>query len=440
MNKIFVLDTNVLIHNPFSIFSFGSNMVVIPITVIEEIDKFKKGLDEKSRNAREVGRILDSLRKKASKSLKEGVEINKNGRLFVGISHKILDYSKKLLLQDNNDNLIISTALYFQEKFKPQKVVLISKDANVRIKADVLGLETENYKADQVDFQELYTGYSTMMLSNENFNFFLEKGFLKIKKSHIMPNEFLILENGNKKILGRFSSDNKVIYNLSMYKKEDHIFGIKARNMHQEMAFDLLLDKSVMLVSLVGMAGTGKTLLALASGMQQVAQEGFYKKMVVSRPIFPMGKDLGFLPGSKKEKFNPWMQPIYDNMEMILGSNEDEIPQKRKNLESYIDFGLLELEPLTYIRGRTLSNQFLVIDEAQNLTSHEIKTIITRAGKNTKIVFTGDPYQIDVPYLDSSSNGLSVMVEKLKSESLVGHITLIKGERSELAQMTSRAF
>ncbi len=207
------------------------------------------------------------------------------------------------------------------------------------------------------------------------------------------------------------------------------------------MAMDLLLDPNVKLVSLLGVAGTGKTFLALAAGMNQVAQKNKYKKMVVSRPIFPMGRDIGYLPGTKKEKFNPWMQPIYDNMEKITdGVEENQKNKKQKRIDDYLDFGLLELEPLTYIRGRSLSDQYLIVDEAQNLTAHEIKTIITRAGEKTKIIFTGDPYQIDVPYLDSESNGLSVAVEKMKAEVAVGHVTLIKGERSELANIAARNF
>jgi PhoH-like ATPase len=232
-------------------------------------------------------------------------------------------------------------------------------------------------------------------------------------------------------------------YELQYYSGQS-IFGITARNFEQEMALDLLMDDSIRLVSLSGKAGTGKTLLAMASGLQKVVEENKYSRLVISRPISPLGKDLGYLPGTKTEKFNPWMQPIYDNMDILLSLKDDSESfgkgKKRPSILDFIDYGLLELEPLTYIRGRSLPDQFIIIDEAQNLTPHEMKTIITRAGENTKLVLTGDPYQIDIPYLDSLSNGLSVTVEKLKAEDIVGHMTLDKGERSKLADLAAKLF
>ncbi len=440
MEKIFVLDTNVIIHNPNSIFAFKDSTVVIPITVLEEIDKFKNGLDEKSRNAREFGRIMDRLREKSDSDFRKGVPIKSGGKLFVGLSSAISQKLNELLLEQKNDNLIICTALHFKEKNPNNRVILVSKDVNVRIKADALGLEAQNFKNDQVKFDEIYTGVREIALSEQKHKEYSKNNYFEpSKKDDVKPNEFAIFRTEGRKSLARYSAESKLFYPLNFYKGSESIFGIVPRNTEQRLAMDLLLDPEVKLVTLLGTAGTGKTFLALAAGMEQVVQKGLYKKMVVSRPIFPMGKDIGFLPGSKKDKFNPWMQPIYDNMEKIIEDTE-ESNKKQKRIDDYIDFGLLELEPLTYIRGRSLTNQYLIVDEAQNLTAHEIKTIITRAGEKTKIIFTGDPYQIDVPYLDSESNGLSVAVEKLKEERAVGHVTLVKGERSELANIAARDF
>lgn len=446
--KIFVLDTNVLIHNPHSMFSFDENHVAIPITVIEEVDIFKKGVDEKGRNARQIGRYLDGLREQGS--LKEGVKTEKGGLIQVVLSRKVSDTAKDVLITDTNDNLIIGTALYLKQKNPNTKVVLVSKDANVRIKADAVGLEAANYETDKINFQELYSGYMKFIVDEDTLRDFEEKKFLTNEFGEIYPNQFVMLcrnEDDQNGIIARYSVENNTIYPLKYYHNQE-IFGIKARNEEQVMSFDLLMDPQVKLVSLVGKAGTGKTLIALAAGLNQVVENNNYKRLVVSRPVSPLGKDIGYLPGTKAEKFNPWMQPIYDNMEILLsGKSEREnnengkiFGKKQPSLRDYLDFGFIELEPLTYIRGRSLPNQFIIIDEAQNLTPHEMKTIITRAGEDTKIVITGDPYQIDIPYLDSESNGLSIAVEKFKAEKIVGHITLDKGERSELADLAAKFF
>lgn len=445
--KVFVLDTNVLIHNPDAMFSFGNNEVVIPITVIEEIDNFKKGLDEKGRNARQIGRNLDNLREKGS--LQKGVETDKDGIIKVALSRKITDTANHILITDTNDNLIIGTAYHIQEKNPQKKVILVSKDANVRIKADAVGLISENYESDRINFKELYTGYLSIEISLDEVEKFKEQQFLLNTFGEIYPNQFVKfhLENDpQNSLIARYSKENNTIYPLKYYNKQE-LFGIKARNEEQEMSFDLLLDPEIKLVSLVGKAGTGKTLIALAAGLDQVVEADNYKRLVVSRPIFPLGKDIGYLPGSKSEKFNPWMQPIYDNMEILLSHKNDKennngkiFGKKQPLLKDYLDFGFIELEPLTYIRGRSLPDQYIIIDEAQNLTPHEMKTIITRAGEGTKIVLTGDPYQIDIPYLDSESNGLSLTVEKFKNENIVGHVTLDKGERSQLADLAAKFF
>lgn len=460
--KIFVLDTNVLIHNPESLFNFQNNVVVIPIVVIEEIDNFKKGLDEKGRNARQIGRYLDKLR--SDGSLKDGIPINvkedkkvskdeKNGYLIVEMSHKIQESMNKYYFKNENDNLIIGTALYFKEKFPNKKVILISKDANVRIKANAVNIDAENYENETVKFEELYTGVLDLHVKNDDYEQYKDKKFLLFQSEDIYPNQFIRIHNKEHQelphLLGRYSSINGSIYPLSNYTSLDQkVFTVNALNEEQQFAFDLLLDENIKLVSLIGKAGTGKTLIAIAAGLHQVVEANKYSRLVISRPISPLGKDIGFLPGSKADKFNPWMQPIYDNMEILLSQHVDKQNQnngkifgkKTPQLQDYLDFGFIELEPLTYIRGRSLPNQFIIIDEAQNLTPHEMKTIITRAGKNTKIVLTGDPYQIDIPYLDSESNGLSMSAEKMKTEVLVGHITLEKGERSQLADLAAKYF
>lgn len=443
--KIFVLDTNVLIHNPRAMFSFEDNHVVIPIVVIEEIDQFKKGLDEKSRNARQIGRYLDDLRH--SGSLQEGVLTDTGGLIQVTVNPEVITEAGKLMFMDKNDNMIIGTALYFKNKYPDSQVILVSKDVNVRIKADTMGLVAENFETGTVDFDEFYTGWTHEELDAKLFTELSTKQSINNVFEGLYPNQFVRVTSTAKDnaILNlRYKQEDNKLYKLNHYTGQD-VFGITARNYEQEMALDLLLDDDVQLVSLSGKAGTGKTLLAMAAGLSKVIDSERYKRLVISRPISPLGKDLGYLPGSKAEKFNPWMQPIYDNMDILLSLNDDKSTQgpkgkKKASIEDFMDYGFLELEPLTYIRGRSLPDQFIIIDEAQNLSPHEMKTIITRAGQNTKIVLTGDPYQIDIPYLDAVSNGLSVAVEKLKVEPMVGHITLDIGERSALADLAAKYF
>ena len=447
MKKIFVLDTNVLIHNPQALFCFEDNDVVIPITVIEEIDNFKKGLDEKGRNARQIGRILDDLRTKGS--LQEGVPTPHDGLIKVTLANTVAKSISGYKMEDNNDNRILSTAINMKDKYPDKVVCLISKDANVRIKANALGIASENYEHDKIKFDELYTGVKEKRVTQKTFDSLTKNQYLNITNGDkYYPNEFVKVHYKDQSLMTRYNEANKTLYPLSGYKGSE-VFGITPRNEEQACALDLLLDENIKLVSLVGQAGTGKTLLAMAAGLNQVVDESKYTRLVVSRPIFPLGKDLGFLPGTKADKFKPWMQPIHDNMDILIsGQNEDingtvngkVFSKKRPTVEDYLDFGFIELEPLTYIRGRSLPNQYIIIDEAQNLSPHEMKTIITRAGEGTKIVLTGDPYQIDIPYLDSESNGLSTAVEKLKFEDVVGHVTLVKGERSHLADIAAKYF
>lgn len=440
--KIFVLDTNVLIHNPLALFSFAEHRVIIPIVVIEEIDQFKKGVDEKSRNARQIGRFLDTLRTQGS--LRDGVKTQQGGYIQITVNNEVTDAAAKLFFLDRNDNLIIGTALYFKEKYPKSLVTLISKDANVRIKADCVGINAENYETDNIKFDEFYTGWDELALDSDKFKQLQSNKYLATEKDKYYPNEFVRVSDINDAsavITTRYNREHNMLYLLEHYNGQE-VYSIKARNYEQEMALDLLLDDSIPLVTLSGKAGTGKTLLAMAAGLQKVVEDSKYTRLVISRPISPMGKDLGYLPGSKSDKFNPWMQPIYDNMDILLSLHDEKSTKTKKkpSMADFIDYGFLELEPLTYIRGRSLPDQFIIIDEAQNLTPHEMKTIITRAGENTKIVFTGDPYQIDIPYLDAMSNGLSVAVEKLKAELLCGHITLEKGERSKLADLAAKHF
>jgi PhoH-like ATPase len=422
---------------------------VIPIVVIEEIDQFKKGIDEKSRNARQIGRYLDSLR--ALGSLQDGVQTPHGGTLQITVNNEVTNTAKQLFFLDRNDNLIIGTALYFKNKYPEAQVILVSKDANVRIKADCVGIQAENFETDALRFEEMYTGCETLEVTEAVFQELLSKKYITNSYGEYFPNEFLRIHGSQSPeivVTTRYNKAVNIHSLLSSYKGEE-VYGLKPRNFEQEMALDVLLDDSIRLVSLSGKAGTGKTLLAMAAGLKKVVEDNLYSRLVISRPISPMGKDLGYLPGSKAEKFNPWMQPIYDNMDILLALNEENLPvnngnpkdkKKKPIINDFLDYGFLELEPLTYIRGRSLPNQFIIIDEAQNLTPHEMKTIITRAGKDTKIVLTGDPYQIDIPYLDSLSNGLSIAVEKMKNEDIVAHVTLEKGERSLLAELAAKVF
>ncbi|MDP2172377.1 MAG: PhoH family protein, partial [Candidatus Cloacimonadaceae bacterium] len=393
--KIFILDTNVLIHSPQSLFSFDEHRVVIPIVVIEELDQFKKGVDEKSRNARQIGRYLDSLRKLGS--LQEGVKTEHGGVIQVTVNKDVTDTAAKLFFLDRNDNLIIGTALYFKNKFPDSEVTLVSKDANVRIKSDSIGINAENYESDTIKFDEYYTGWSVLEIESAIWDEIAIKKYTANTFGEFQPNEFVRFidkDNPEKVKTMRYMQAHNSFYALQSYTGQE-VFGVKARNFEQEMALDALLDDNIKLVSLSGRAGTGKTLLAMAAGLQKVVEESKYTRLVISRPISPLGKDLGYLPGTKAEKFNPWMQPIYDNMDILLSLHEDKSAEnfkskKKASIFDFMDYGFLELEPLTYIRGRSLPDQFIIIDEAQNLTPHEMKTIITRAGENTKLVLTGD--------------------------------------------------
>ncbi|MBD1399096.1 PhoH family protein [Pelovirga terrestris] len=434
--KYYILDTNVVLHDPQAIFKFDDNVVVLPLTVIEEIDRFKKDQSETGRNARHISRMIDAFRSQAK--LVEGVTLENGGILKVAIYKQ--EFMQKLppeLRVDRGDNRILAVANDLMESLPDSRVVLISKDINLRIKADTLGLQAEDFLNDKVPVDELYTGTVEQLVSKEQVDRFYEEGSIDIELD-FYPNQGVTLvdeTNPSHTALGRFFAAQQQIVPLIKVPKEG-VWGIHPRNREQQFAFDLLLNDDVQLVSLVGKAGTGKTLLAIAAGLLKSADEGTYNRLLISRPVFPMGRDLGFLPGDIEEKLSPWMQPIFDNVELLLSSH-DEGGKRKRGYRELIDLGLMEIEPLTYIRGRSIPKQYLIVDEAQNLTPHEIKTIISRAGEGTKIVLTGDPYQIDNPYVDSASNGLSFSVERLKGQELIGHVTLTKGERSALAELAA---
>jgi PhoH-like ATPase len=436
MLKNFVLDTNVLLHDPQAIYKFEENNVFIPITVIEEVDTFKKELTERGRNARTVARLLDELR--AQGRLSDGVRVPGGGRVAVNFARRELP--EPLRASQVADNYILAVALDVRDRSGGMPTVFVTKDVNLRIRADALGLTTQDYYAESVDIEELYSGTGELEVTGEAIDEFFAQGTLPLPKDETRPrypNQYLLLrakDNPNHSALGHVDASGDKL--TPVKKMREGIFGIRPRNKEQHYALDLLLNDEIKLVTLVGKAGTGKTLLAIAAGLQKTVEDGIFQKLLVSRPVFPLGRDLGFLPGDVEEKLNPWMQPIYDNVELLLNFSRNDKKEGRSYKE-LMDLGYVQVEPLTYIRGRSIPNQYMIIDEAQNLTPHEVKTIITRVGDNTKIVLTGDPYQIDNPYIDASNNGLTTVVERFKGEPIAGHVTLTKGERSALAELAS---
>ncbi len=445
--KHFVLDTNVLLHNPNALFMFKEHEVIIPFDVIEELDKFKGSTDDLGRNARTVIRHLDQLRSKGN--LSEGVPVEQTG----GRVRVVLEEDQTLchgLTANTPDNRIICCA--YQLLTEGKRVVFISKDINARIKSDALGLPTEDFEAQKVDFERLFTGWRELKVEPGAIDRMYGEKQLKLDEPldpPLVANEFVLLrdrENENHTAIGRYKGDTCMI--VPMRQRRGPVFGVVPRNLQQTMALDLLMDDSVKLVSLIGSAGTGKTLLALAAGMAKVLNEQVYTKLLCARPIMPLGRDIGYLPGGKDEKLTAWMQPIFDNMSYLLSNRLAGDPEHKSHtaaspssveqrINQLIESGQIVLEPLTYIRGRSIPHQFMIVDESQNLTPHEVKTIASRVGEGTKLVLTGDATQIDNPYLDSSSNGLSYLVERLKGQAIVGHITLGKSERSELASLVT---
>ena len=451
--KFFVLDTNVLLHNPRALYMFADNHVVIPFTVLEELDKFKKNNDDVGRNCREVIRQLDHLRKKGP--LAEGVAWNaEGGTVRVAFAQ---DARPVALREDAPDNRIISVAWKMLQD--NQRTVLVSKDINVRIKADALNVPAEDFEAQKVDSDRLYRGYVELAVPGDVIDLLYEEKQLEyaalephleqaeadgsVSRADVLPNQFVNLKNAldeSHSGLARRLSDTDHLIPIHAPRKP--VFGVMARNVQQTMGLDLLLDDDIKLVTLLGTAGTGKTLLALAAGMSKVFGEQRYDKLLVARPIMPMGRDIGYLPGDKDEKLSAWMQPIFDNLEYLLSTRgvghqvADSKPVEQR-IKQFMASGQLVMEPLTYIRGRSIPMQFMIVDEAQNLTPHEVKTIVSRVGEGTKIILTGDVAQIDNPYLDASSNGMSYLIERLKGSPQVGHVTLARSERSKLASLAA---
>jgi len=435
-SKIFVLDTNILLHDPRSIYSFDDNVVVVPIYVVEELDAFKKDMSELGRNARQVARILDGHR--AEGNLFKGATLPNGGTLKVSFAESQLPSSMidgKLM-----DNKILGVALDQKNKNPGAVVSFVTKDTNLRIRADALGLLAVDFEPEKVEISDLYSGLEELIVDAGVVDSLYAPGACISAPDGVklFPNQFVLLTDGlneSHTAMGRYDGTKMGIVPI-IRKEKEGVWGLRPRNMEQTFLMDLLLNDSIRLVTIVGKAGTGKTLMAIAAGLHKVTEEAVYQKMLVSRPVFPLGKDIGFLPGTVEEKLNPWMQPIFDNVDFLLNVSNN----KKKSGGGYkelVDLGVISIEPLTYIRGRSIPNQYIIVDEAQNLTPHEVKTIITRAGDNTKIILTGDPHQIDNPYVDSTNNGLVHIVNRFKNEKIAGHMTMFKGERSELAELAA---
>jgi PhoH-like ATPase len=431
--KNYILDTNVLLHDPNSLLAFKANTVLIPIEVLEEIDRFKRESSELGQNARAVSRSLDALRSKGH--LNKGVKLENGGSLRIIFNEK---NGEAVLPFGNNtvDSRIISQALDIQKREPKIPAILVTKDINLRIKADSLGLPAEDYECDRVLLTELYTGMIEQTISAEKMSRFRLEGELELNgQGKYFPNEFCtLIEETNPKRTALAKVDPTGAKVVPILDCREGIWGIKPRNREQHFAFDALLDDRVKLVTLMGKAGTGKTLLAMAAGLKRTVLDREFRRLVVARPTISMGRELGFLPGSLEEKLAPWMQPIHDALELLSDLNMGSDHRRSTDL---MRSGTIMVEALSYIRGRSIAQQFMVIDEAQNLTPLEVKTIITRVGAGTKIVFTGDPYQIDNPYVDSSSNGFNYIISKFRDQSIAAHIELQKGERSELAELAA---
>ena len=430
--KTFVLDTNVILHDPMSLFSFEGSRVVIPLTVIEELDTFKRSNDERGRSARMVARKLDELRKGGK--LSNWVPLEHGGKLKVEIM--VSDGLPKAFSAHTKDNEILSCAQYLKKQ--GENVVFISKDINLRIKAEALGLETQDYEKAKVDLAELYKGWREVAVPGEAIDRFYKDKRLDPPAPDLVPNEFIIVkasDGSSKSALTRYDAKSQAL--LPLVKADSAPWGIKPLNTEQRFALELLLNPDIQLVSLVGLAGSGKTMLALASALQQTLEQKMYRRILVGRPVIAVGHDIGFLPGTKEEKLTNWMGAIYDNLSYLLEKPKGALETADMDIQMLIEEGVLEIEAVTFLRGRTLPGLLIIIDDSQNLTPHEIKTIISRAGQGAKIVLTGDPHQVDNYYLDAASNGLTNLVERFKGQGLFGHVTFTKSERSQLAALAS---
>jgi PhoH-like ATPase len=437
MKKTFILDTNVLLHDPNSILQFKDNDVIIPMVVVEELDNFKTAADERGKNARMVSRFLDELRTKGK--LGQGVKLDNGGTLKV-------EFPKENLMPSGftfhkADNEILNTAYFYHKKesnkTNKKPVIIVTKDTNLRIKAEAIGVDAQDYTTDKVNYSELYVGTKEVEMDPAAIDEFYRAKQLAVKEGEYFPNEFVIMKSndGSKKsAVGRVNQATNLIKPLPT--QEPTAWGIKPLNKEQRFAMELLLDDTVDLVTLVGTAGTGKTLITLATGLHRTFDDETYRRLLVCRPIVPVGRDLGFLPGTMEEKLEAWMGAIHDNLSFLANRKNPE--ESEEEVRYLMTSGKLEIASVTHIRGRTLPKQYIIVDDAQNLTPHEIKTILSRAGEGTKVVVTGDPYQIDTPYLDIESNGLTYLVERFKGQKSYGHITFTKTERSSLADLAGK--
>jgi PhoH-like ATPase len=430
----------VLLSDPNALFAYKKSDVVLPLKVLEEVDKHKKRQDGVGAHARHTIRILDELREKGS--LSSGVKLGKSlGNLTVMSAEP--DFLPNNLSWEDPDNQIITTALTIKNVLteeagsvtEPPEIILVSQDINVRVKCDALGLRTDDYVSNQVvdKVEEVYTGFTTHLVDDALIDRFYqgEKLYISEKDKKLFPNQFVMLvSNANEKktALAKFKNYNHALRKVQEFS--DGVWDIRAKNKEQHFALDMLMDPDIKIVSILGRAGGGKTLIAIAAALQQILADTKYKKLIVSRPVQPMGRDIGFLPGTLEEKMTPWLAPVQDNLEFLMGDDKE-------HLKMLVEKGTIEMEALTFIRGRSISNAFIIIDEAQNLSMHELKTIVTRVGEETKIVLTGDIEQIDNAYVDATTNGLTYAVEKFKEHEIAGHITLQKGERSAVATLAA---
>jgi PhoH-like ATPase len=434
MRKNFILDTNVLLYDPRSLEQFGDNNVIVPIEVVEELDGFKRDASELGRNSRTVTMMLDDLSR--SGKLGEGVALASGGllRIMAGVPEDFLS-AHGLDVSAKVGNRILNLAVYLNTEETAELAILVTKNTNLRLKADALGIYAEDYVSPRSVEPTAAHGFHELTVPERVITDFAEYGVLDLPTEfELVPNEYLLLtqEDGDATAMVRIGRDAKP---RALTVPEAGVCSIRARNVQQAFALDALLDDDIKLVTLVGRAGTGKTLLAVAAGLHKVIAESVYNRMIISRPTMPMGRDIGFIPGDIEEKMRPWMQPVHDAVEMIR--EQDRRAHRRTLPNDLLESDDIGIEPLTYIRGRSIPHQFFVIDEAQNLTPHEVKTIITRVGYGTKIVLTGDPEQIDNPYGDLRSNGLTYLLNRFRNQRIAAHISLLRGERSELAEIAA---
>lgn len=431
MRKNYILDANVLLHDPQSIFQFTDNTVIIPVAVITEIDRFKKEMTARGYNARTIVRVLDALRN--GQSLSDGVSLEGGGRLRVHCAPQdIASFSQN----GSADTAILRVAQEVRDAEPQTPVVIVTKDINLRIRADAAGLRAEDYESDHLSLADIYSGHSERQLPQASLETLRREDALPLEDPALSPNEYVLLrdqETGRSSVLARYDATAKRL--VTLQGSGDGVCGIKARNKEQHFAIDALLNDEIQLVTLMGKAGTGKTLLAVAAALHATLRKKHYRAVLVARPIVPVGRDLGYLPGDLENKLAPWMKPVVDTVEFLMDTGG---PIKgHQDCASLLKSNLIEIQPLTYIRGRSIARRFVVIDEAQNLTPLEVKTIITRSGQDAKVVLTGDPYQIDNPYVDGQSSGFTHLINRFRAEPIAAHVELRKGERSPLAELAA---